>query len=89
MANFMLARIDVKDFAEWKASYDSHKHARDAAGMTEKYLLQDADNPNKVTMLFDAEDLEQAKEFASSDELRETMQEAGVIGKPEIYFLKN
>ncbi len=89
MANFMISRIDVMDFADWKASYDSHKHARDAAGMTEKYLLQDADNPNKATMLFEVEDLERAKEFSSSDDLIEAMQDSGVLGEPNIYFLKD
>lgn len=88
MANFMLARIDVKDFGEWKASYDSHKHARDAAEMTEKYLLQDVDNPNKVTMLFEAKDPAKAIEFSESDDLIEAMQNSGVVGEPEMYFLE-
>lgn len=89
MANYVLIRHSVEDFTKWKAAYDDHKPERQAAGVTENHLFQDADDSNKVTILFDAEDLERAKEFASSDELREIMQEAGVIGKPEIYFLKN
>ena len=63
MANFMISRIKVKDFAHWKAGYDEHKHARDAAGMTEKYLFQDVDDPNTVTMLFETDDLEKNKGF--------------------------
>lgn len=89
MANFMMARIDVKDFAAWRASYDGHKSSRDAAGWTEKYLLQDVDDPNKVTMLFALEDLERAKEFSNSDDLIEAMQDSGVTGEPEMYFLKD
>ncbi len=87
MANFMITREKVKDFAEWKAVYDSHKHARDAAGMTEKYLLQDVDDPNTVTLLFETEDLEKTKAFGHSDYLIKAMQESGVVGEPNIYFL--
>lgn len=88
MANFMNVRANVKDFAEWKAGYDAHKHARDAAGLTEKYLLQDVDDPNTVTMLFEAESLERAKEFSNSEDLIEEMQNSGVVGEPIVYFLE-
>ena len=41
-----------------------------------------------VMVILEAEDLERAKEFARSDDLREAMQKVGVVGKPDIYFLK-
>lgn len=88
MANFMMARIDVKDFENWKEGYDAHRHARDAAGLSEKYLLQDVDNPNKVTLLFEAEDFSRAEEFSNSDDLIQEMEKSGVIGEPEMSFLK-
>ena len=87
MANFMISRIKVKDFADWKAGYDEHKHARDAAGMTEKYLLQDVDDPNTVTLLFETDDLEKTKAFGESEDLIEAMQESGVVGEPNLYYL--
>ena len=34
------------------------------------------------------EDLEKAKAFAASDDVRQTMQKAGVSDKPDVYFLK-
>jgi hypothetical protein len=37
--------------------------------------------------LFEAEDLQKAKEFGASAGLREAMQNAGVVDKPDIYFL--
>lgn len=89
MANYVLIRHRVEDFSTWKEAYDAHKPERRAAGVTENRLFQDTDDSNTVTILFDAEDLERAKEFASSDDLREIMQKAGVTGKPEMYFLKS
>ena len=41
-----------------------------------------------VTFMFEAEDLKRAEDFSNSDDLREAMQRAGVVGKPDMYFLK-
>jgi hypothetical protein len=41
-----------------------------------------------VIILFEADDLQKAKEFAASTDLRETMQKAGVIDKRDFYFLE-
>lgn len=88
MANYWLARHRVQDYAEFKTIYDAHEPIRAAAGLTEKHLLQDAGDPNTVTLIFEAEDLKRAEEFSTSDDLREAMQKAGVVGKPDMYFLK-
>jgi hypothetical protein len=77
----------VQDFAKWKVAYDVHLGARKAAGLTERQLLRNADSPNEVILLFEANDLGKARAFASSADLRQKMQEAGVIDKPDIYFL--
>ncbi len=85
----MVIRHTVNDFSAWKTGYDAHQPARTVAGLTEKYLLQDTDNPNQVTIMLEADDLQRAEEFTKSDDLRETMQKFGVIGKPDIYFVKS
>ena len=88
MANFMIVRHSVQDYSKFKPGYDAHESIRTAAGLTEKHVLQDADDPNMVTVILEVEDLKRAKEFARSDDLREAMQKVGVLGKPDIYFLK-
>ncbi len=88
MANYMIVRHSVRDYSEFKPGYDSHEPIRAAAGLTEQHVLQDADDPNMVTVILKAEDLKRAEEFARSDDLREAMQKVGVVGKPDIYFLK-
>lgn len=84
---FMLVRSKVRDFKTWKPAYDAHLPARNAAGLTEKYLLRNAEDANEIVILFEAQDLNRAKTFAASEDLRERMQESGVIDKPDIYFL--
>ncbi|MFN2390703.1 MAG: cyclase [Pyrinomonadaceae bacterium] len=85
----MIARARVQDYSEWKTGYDAHEPSRAAAGLTEKHLLQDANDPNTVMLIFEAEDLKRAEEFSKSDDLREAMQKSGVLGKPDTYFLKD
>ncbi len=83
----LLVRHKVADFAKWKPVYDGHRAARQNAGLREKNLLRSIDNPNEVVLLFEAEDLKRAQVFAESSDLREAMQNAGVVGKPDILFL--
>jgi hypothetical protein len=85
--SFMMIRHKVKDYAAWKPGYDAHEPARTRAGLTEKYLLRSADDPNEVVILLEAKDLERAKAFASSPDLKAKMQEVGVVDIPDVYFL--
>jgi hypothetical protein len=85
--NYVLVRHKVADFSKWKPVYDAHLPARQAAGGTELYLLRNIDNPNEVIVLLEIEDLQKAREFVASDDLRERMQESRVIDKPDTYFL--
>lgn len=88
MGNYMIIRHTVSDFPAWKTGYEAHGPARTAAGLAEKHLLQDAGNPNQVTIILEADDLQRAEEFSASDDLREAMQRVGVVGQPDIYFCK-
>jgi hypothetical protein len=85
--NYVLIRHQVADFPSWKQVYDGHASARSAAGLKEERLLHNADKKNEVVLLFSASDLQKAKEFAASADLRDTMQIAGVTDIPDIYFL--
>ena len=89
MASFLLVRHKVSDFSQWKRGYDAHLPKRVEAGLTEKYLLRDAQDPNEVSLLFEAHDSSRAKAFVESADLRETMQKVGVVDKPDIHFLNN
>jgi hypothetical protein len=87
MANCMLIRHKVRDFSGWKRGYDGHLPKRDEAGLTEKYLLRGAKDPNEVIILFEVKDLKRAEAFAASADLKDTMQKVGVVDKPDVYFL--
>jgi len=84
----MLIRHKVADFAKWKPVYDAHLSSRQKAGLKEEHLFRNADDPNEVLLLFSVEDLDKAKTFIASDDLRQAMEKAGVSDKPDVYFLK-
>ena len=85
----MLVRSKVTDFDKWKPVYDAHLSARQKAGLKEEHLFRNADDPNEVILLFSAEEIDKAKAFAASDDLRQAMQGAGVSDKPDVYFLND
>lgn len=80
----------VEDYAKWREGFDKHAAARQAAGATdEAYVMRSVDNPNQITALLGWNDLEQARVFTQSASLKEAMQNAGVIGRPEVRFLQS
>lgn len=89
MTSHLLIRHKVQDFAAWKQGYDAHLPKRAEAGLTEKYLLRGDADPNEVILLFEAQDMGRAKAFSGSADLRERMQQLGVVGQPELYFLNS
>jgi heme-degrading monooxygenase HmoA len=85
---YILVRHKVADFSKWKPVYDAHLPARQEAGIKEVHVLRNVDDPNEVVVLSEAENLQKARDFAASSDLREKMQEAGVVDRPDIYFLE-
>ncbi|MBV9643198.1 MAG: hypothetical protein JO334_06465 [Verrucomicrobia bacterium] len=60
---YLLVRHKVEDFSKWKTAYDADPGARQKAGLKEDHLLRNTESPNEVILLFEAEDLQPAKEF--------------------------
>jgi len=85
---YLLIHHKVENFDTWKSAYDEHRDARDKAGLTELHLLRNAADRNDVVILFQAKDLERARTFAGSNDLRTAMQKAGVVGPPELIELE-
>ncbi len=87
MKHIVLITHEVKNFAEWKVGFDAHNPVREANGIRVIDILVDAKNPNMVTGLLEASDLDKLNAMFSSPELREAMEKGGVISAPEIKVL--
>lgn len=86
---YLYVRQRVEDYARWREGYDNHAAARQASGATgEVNILRNADDPLEITVLLGWNDLEKAKTFAQSTSLKQAMQNAGVVGQPEVRFLE-
>jgi heme-degrading monooxygenase HmoA len=85
---YMLVRHKVEDYEKWKPVFDGHQATRSESGGKGGFLFRNADDPNEIIILLEWPDLEDARRFAQSEDLRETMQRAGVAEQPDIYFLE-
>ena len=83
----LLIRHHVAHYAAWKAVFDEDESTRRANGSQGGRLFRDADDPHEVLLLLVWDDLERARLFADSDDLREAMTRAGVTDRPDIWFL--
>ncbi len=82
----MFIRHRVADFGKWKSVFDDHEGTRVDFGVTSHSVHRDADDPNVVIIAMRVADIARAKEFVSSDDLRSTMERAGIEGPPEFWF---
>ena len=83
----MIVHHKVKDYDAWKPFFDGHEATRTAGGSTGYTIFRSVDDPNDLAILMQWDSIENAKKFASSEDLKNVMHKAGVIGKPDVYFL--
>ena len=83
----ILVRHKVRDYEAWKRVFDDHSTTRASHGSKGGRLFRNADDASEVFMLLEVEDLDRARDFITSDDLREKMAEAGVTDQPDIYLL--
>lgn len=83
----MLIQHKVKDFAEWKTTFDSHAGLRASNGELSAQVFRDANDPNSVTVINKWNSLENAQKFSRSPELKAAMEKAGVLSAPSVFFL--
>src|SRR5215204_1804866 len=81
-------RHRVEDYPKWKEGFDSTADFKRSLGWKGYRIFAiEGDNTNVLVMEeFDTE--EQAREFLSSDHLREAMGRAGVRGEPDIQVVE-
>jgi heme-degrading monooxygenase HmoA len=84
----MFARATVQDYEAWKSVFDSMSGLRKKYGEESYRILRSENGSTELFVLFEWDNLENARRYATSSELREAMQRAGFIEKPEFFFLE-
>lgn len=83
-----IIRHEVTEYGAWKRAFDAHAEARARAGILGHAVTRSENNPNVVVVYVQTESLESLRAFASSPEVRQLMQAAGVVGAPDITFVQ-
>ena len=84
----MFVRHSVENYSKWRKAYDSFDAERKGMGVTGDDVYQAVDDPTDVTIYHDFKTLTRAQDFVSSKRLKEVMKDAGVKGRPKIWFVK-
>jgi heme-degrading monooxygenase HmoA len=84
----LFVRHNVHDYAAWRKGYDAFDPVRTTLGVRGQAVYRSVDDGNDVTVWHDFDSLDAAKAFASSNELKTAMKEAGVAEPPTIWFTK-
>ena len=85
----LYVRHPVNDYATWRAAYDGTAGYRAENGVTADGVHQAVDDANDVTVWHDFASREAAERFASSEWLKDVMQEAGVAGPPTVWIVND
>jgi hypothetical protein len=79
---------EVRDYTAWKQAFDGHGDARSKAGVVGHAVNRSVRNPSVVVIYLQAESLDVLRAFAAASYLKAVMQAAGVLGAPELSFVK-
>jgi hypothetical protein len=83
MANVTL-QLSFADYAKWRPVFDKYKPVREKVGVTSERVFRNADEPNQVLVWWETPDANKLLETLRSDEVKNYMKEAGVVGPPKI-----
>lgn len=76
----------VADYDAWRKVYDSVAEMQDNGGVTQQSVHRMAGDPDNVLVIHHFNDVDTAKAFFASPDLKDAMQRAGVQGEPRIEY---
>lgn len=82
--NMMVIRHKVVDFAKWKTSYDANAPMRIAFGVHDFVVGRSMEDSNMIIVTLKIEDIDKARAFEKSADLKIAMMRSGVIGTAAI-----
>jgi quinol monooxygenase YgiN len=82
----MFVKHTVNNYGSWKSVYDNFASVRKEKGVTGASVYRDPNDSNTIIITHQFKDLNAAKAFAGSEDLKSAMMNAGVSGQPEFWF---
>ena len=84
----VFVRHKVNDFGRWKEVFDSSYEMRHRAGEISARMFLSRVDPGSLELLCEWDSLDHAQSFFDDPRLKTAMQQAGVVGAPEIEFME-
>jgi hypothetical protein len=84
--SFLCIRHKVNNYPKWKAVFDSLINFRRESGEKSYHIFHPENEPDNLYLLFLWDNLDNARTFVNSDELKNAMINAEVTDMPEIHF---
>lgn len=82
----LFVRHTVTNYGAWRKVYDELDALRRSMGVTSDGVYQLDANPNDITVYHEFNSIDAARAFAGSNELRDAMGRAGVVGAPDVWI---
>ncbi len=83
----MIVGYQVADFDAWKAVFDDNEQRRIDHGFLGHHVNRAEGDPNSVALYLAVGDVDGAKAFVASDDLKSVMQKAGITSQPEFMWM--
>ena len=75
---YIAVRGRVEDYGQWKRGFEENAARRRAGGLKSEHVLRDPEDPHELVIVFEADDVEQARQYLQSAPSREARQRQGV-----------
>ncbi len=83
----ILIKHKVADYDKWKATFDKVEDIRRSGGEKSYKIMHPENEPNNLIIHFEWDNIENANTYFESPDLKNAMEEAGVIEAPDISFI--
>ena len=74
---YVLGKLKLESYEKWKNLFDQRFSTRKESGSKEAHLFRNSENQNEVVILFDWDNIENARNYMESDKLRKLLINAG------------
>ena len=83
----LIISYQVADFDAWKAVFDANEQGRQKQGYVGHHINRGENDPNSLNIYLAVEDVDSAKAYVTSDDVKSLMAKAGVTSQPEFFWM--
>jgi heme-degrading monooxygenase HmoA len=74
---YVIAQLKLESYDKWKPVFDERSVIRKEKGSKEARLFRNSDDHNEVMILFEWDNIENARNYMESETLRKTLEKEG------------